>query len=135
MSTIYVPIDFTNLSEVIPEGDDILYSTICRVEIIGISYKQKRKHKSHVLITNSGFAITNSLRKSNLELNFYPWNNINYWKKRFFKNRFASVKYRTAGRLKCKVSYDSRFEDKASFNKRRSTFGIYCKELWLKNNQ
>lgn len=105
MSNIYVPIDFTNLSEVIPEGDDILYSTICRVEVVGLALKPKRKHKAHVLITDSGYAITNSLRKSNLELNFYPWSERNFWKKRYFRKKFAILHYRTG--TKKNVKYHS----------------------------
>jgi hypothetical protein len=60
MSDIFVPIDHTDLKEVIPPGENITYSTLCNVVEKGgvgpTSYK--KKYKSHVLVTNKGIAFT-----------------------------------------------------------------------------
>ena len=135
MTQIYVPIDYTGLAEILPAGDDILYSTIAKGKIIGISTKQKRTHKSHILITQNGLAATNSLRKSNLQFEYYPWTNGKFWKKRrSFKKKWVSCFYRTAGQIAYKALFDPQFEDKASFIARKKVFGVFCKDLYLKAN-
>jgi len=135
MSQLYVPIDYTGLAEVIPAGDDILYSTLARGNILGVSVKQKRKHKAHVLVTQNGFAATNSLRKKELKFDYYPWTDGKFFKKRrSFSKKRVVVFYRTAGQIQYQAVLDPQFEDKASFVQRKKVFGAFCKDLYLKAN-
>ncbi len=135
MTQIYVPIDYTSITEVIPAGDDILYSTLTKCRILGVSAKQKRTHRAHLLVTQKGLAVSNSLRKTNLKFDYYPWNDSKFWKKRrSFGKTFISCHYRTAGFKKYKVVRDPQFEDKMSFRQRNTIFGKFCKNLYLKAN-
>lgn len=75
MSKILAPIDSSNLSELIPEGDDIKFSTQCDVRArqgttIGSTIA---KWKSFVLATASGIALQNRL-----ELNQYKDKHLRY---------------------------------------------------------
>jgi hypothetical protein len=60
MSNIYIPIDHTNVKEVIPPGENIIYSTLCSaVERGGVGpTRYKKKYKSHILVTDKGIAFT-----------------------------------------------------------------------------
>lgn len=60
---MYVPVDFSDLKEVIPIGDEIIYSTLCNAFIDfsyyteGIGFIPRYKTwNTHVLFTNSGVA-------------------------------------------------------------------------------
>ena len=86
MSEIYYPIDGSNLKEIIPIGQDIIYSTLCK-GYAKESEDKKYKWKSHVLITKEGVAFSipltvNYTKKElknnpNLKVNhFMPWANI-----------------------------------------------------------
>lgn len=60
MTNIHVPID-SNLSVVIPQGEDILYSVNCEAELKGMG--KNPKWKTQVLITKSGFASFTRMEK------------------------------------------------------------------------
>ncbi len=140
MSNIYVPIDSSNLSEVIPGGDDILYSTLCNVK--AVAYKVKIKWRSHVLATKSGIALQNKLepkkekgkymkykaRKKKLGLiaEFHPWEefgrDINK-PPRFTKNSIVYTLNADAGKLKRIYIF---YKDRDG-----QLFGHFCRDLWL----
>lgn len=61
MSRILAPID-SYLSEVIPQGEDILYSVYCRAELKGKG--KNPKWDTQVLVTKSGFASFTRMEKS-----------------------------------------------------------------------
>ena len=104
-------------------GENTILSTIQSVV--------KQTYKNWELIIVDDYSKDNSL---NIIKNHFSENNSNYWKKRYFGKKYAVINYRTGTKKKCKVSYDSRFEDKASFNSRKSSFGPFCKEQWLNKN-
>ncbi|MBN1214325.1 MAG: hypothetical protein JXA99_02675 [Candidatus Lokiarchaeota archaeon] len=56
MPDIYIPINYSNLFKLIPEGEDIIYSTLCEVKLFLGTYKHT--WKSHVLITPNYVAFT-----------------------------------------------------------------------------
>ena len=61
MSNIYIPIDASNLREEITPGEDIVYSTIMRVQ--DSTYNTTTKFDSHVLLTPNGIAWTDPRKK------------------------------------------------------------------------
>lgn len=81
MSDIYVPIDISDIKSVIPPGEDIVYSTMCKcaaVVSVGIGARKSRRTKwvSHVLLTTNGVAYTqpNLFKKRKpSEQKFLPW--------------------------------------------------------------
>ncbi|MFX1381577.1 MAG: hypothetical protein ACFFBP_03965 [Promethearchaeota archaeon] len=59
MSNIYVPIDYSNVKDVIPEGEDIKYSTLAKgwyMETFGPKRKTT-KWKTHILLTDKSIAL------------------------------------------------------------------------------
>jgi len=56
MTNIHVPIDSSNITSLIPEGEDILYSTMCKVTLRLATGGKAAKWNSHVLVSQSGFA-------------------------------------------------------------------------------
>ncbi len=140
MSKIFVPIDSSNLSEVIPEGDDIKYSTFCNVK--AVAGNTTIKWKSYVLATKSGIALQTKLepskekgkyirykarkKKMGLIAQFIPWEefgtDINK-PPRFGKNRLVHILNANAGALKrIYVNYK---------DTRGIEFGHFCRDLWL----
>lgn len=61
MGNIYVPIDFSNLTKFIPEGENIIYSTLCKADGFDSYTSASGKYKTykfttHVLMTDNGLA-------------------------------------------------------------------------------
>ena len=71
MSDLYLPINYSNLSKLIPEGEDIIYSTLCEVKFFLGTYKHT--WKSHVLITPNYVAFTHPELKM---FNYSPINSM-----------------------------------------------------------
>jgi len=133
MSNIHVPID-SNLSEVIPKGEDILYSVDCRAELKGRG--KKANWKTPILVTKSGFAsftrmekyLTNTgktkynLRKKNLGMiiTFTPWVELGLGasvkKTPFTKNRIVHV--------------ITNFRWLHYVDIRKTKLGDFCRNLW-----
>jgi len=144
MSKIYAPIDSSNLSELIPEGEDVKYSTQCDVRarqgtMIGST---AAKWKSFVLATTSGIALQNRIekkkdkgkyihykvrkKKMGLIAEFIPWEEFGTDIDKgppFRRNRIALV-------LNAKQGVTKRiyliFKDRLGFE-----FGHICRDLWL----
>lgn len=139
MSNIHVPIDTSNLSEIIPEGEDILYSTMCQIKAYG--YNADKKWKSHVLVSKSGFASLSRLKpyetragspryevskkKEGLSLLFIRWEELstNIERPPFSKKAIVHVLNPEASPLR--RTYASYKDLNAQ------GFGHYCRDLWL----
>ena len=83
MGVFHVPIDYSKLQEVIRSDDEILYSTLCVVQVYKIDLKSKTrvdKYLTHVFLTKLGFAMTSSLAKEEYTLTFLPWIDQAIWK-------------------------------------------------------
>ena len=68
MANIFYPIDKSNLKDIIPIGQDIIYSTLCKGYAKEPISEKKYKWSTHVLLTNEGAAFSIPL-------------NVNYVKK------------------------------------------------------
>jgi len=76
----FVPIDFSNVIEAIPAGEDIIYSSFCAGQKSGLDPRthafQSEAFQSHVLFTKNGIAYQEpeaGLMKSN----YLPWYKVN----------------------------------------------------------
>jgi hypothetical protein len=86
VSNIYIPIDSSDLSKVIPEGEDIIYSSLCKGEGTYIANNKNYFWNSHLLMTNRGlyFIIPLNARFSKKQIAkldpkvevFVPWYNV-----------------------------------------------------------
>ncbi len=132
MAEIYVPIDYSNLSEVIPEEDDILYSTLSKVT--RIVWCGTQKWKSHIIITKSGFAMTLPTKRK-IGLTFNPWNTVHEIKLKSFNKCVFKFGASYINALEFKVIRNSNFESKNSLKQRANKFGSYCKQLWLRSQK
>ena len=147
MSQIHVPIDITNLSGVIPPGDDILYSTLCNVMYAKITLPlRETEWDSYILITRSGFASFtligkekaidllkyNISQKGNFIPKFAKWEELDSIK--FFK---SEIVFKLANRefLHYIVKFDEKFESKEKFKQRKNDFGGFCRALYEKRKE
>ena len=79
MSELYVPIDHSNVKDEIPEGEDIIYSTLCKVMRNIYGKNKKYTWISHVMMTPNGFAYIepNFIQKNMPPQAYYiPWYEI-----------------------------------------------------------
>lgn len=140
MSNILTPIDSSDLSELIPEGDDVKYSTFCnvRAQAFNVNYKWK----THVLVTISGVAIQNKLepykdkgkyikyrprkKKEGLLSQFIPWEEFGTDVNKsphFGKNKFMQILNKDSGlRARITITYKDTIG---------SELGNLCRDLWL----
>lgn len=63
MGNIYVPLDYSDVIKFVPEGEEVIYSTKCKVEVWDHNYfstgsgKSKTyKYNAHVVMTKKGLA-------------------------------------------------------------------------------
>ena len=78
ITDIYAPINMSDLIEIIPEGEDIVYSSLFN----GTTLKSNSHYSwiSHILITPNGvaFKFPNMYKRKNpLENLYYPWYSVN----------------------------------------------------------
>lgn len=77
LSNIYVPIDSSEINDIIPEGEDIIYSTFFRAEVSLFATKQ---WGGHLLMTNKGVYLNVPVdltkKEQKREETFVPWYNI-----------------------------------------------------------
>jgi hypothetical protein len=139
---LHVPIDISPLYQIIPKGEDILYSSICEVK-----HKYKKpfdgrktttittKWKSHLLISESGIAIQipQNTRKTVLFglKNFMTWKEIETNRektvlKQFHKDLMKLYDTSVVRFATIKIVYDHRYESKKDFYGRRNQFGKFC---------
>ncbi|MBA7625045.1 hypothetical protein ES703_32466 [subsurface metagenome] len=109
MNDIYLPIDYSNLSAVIPPGEDIIYSTLCKISTLRPYYGHT--WNSHVLFTTKGFAYFDLKKeKKSVYLDYFNIKRIN--KKGFPTGLFTSFI----------IIRDPNFESREAFNKRIKEF-------------
>lgn len=134
MSNLYVPIEYSNVSEAVPEGDDILYSTFCKVNKVGPM--GTARVKSHAVVTQSGIGLcAMKKRKKQTALTFLEWDGLTGVKDSYGKTLFkwGRSSYK---RIRIAVLRDSEYESKESFKDRQKKFSVFCNELWsLKVNK
>lgn len=143
MSNLYVPIDYSQLSEVIPEGEDILYSTLSSAQLIN-AMGGKTNWDTHILITKSGFAAFsrvekyltkkgkaryNLIKKKKKIATFYPWKGSGL-KKITFKKKKIIVVLSKVNFIHYEAKIDKNFESSNSFKQRSKEFGTFCQKLW-----
>jgi len=139
MSNIHIPIEETNLLEVVPEGEEILYSVNCRAEFIRRG--KNKKWLTPVLVTKTGFASFTRLKKffnENGEIEyvlrdkkqgliptFTPWVDlglgISKKKTPFVKNRIVHV--------------ISNFKWLHYIDLQKTKLGDFCRDLWRYQNE
>lgn len=146
MSNLYVPIDYSQLSEVIPEGEDILYSTLGFAQLIS-AMGGKIKWNTHILITKSGFAAFsrvekyltkkgkekyNIIKKKKTIATFYPWHELkgSGLKTTPFTKKKVIVVLSKVNFIHYEAKIDKNFESSNSFNQRSKEFGTFCQKLW-----
>ncbi|MFX1411625.1 MAG: hypothetical protein ACFFA6_14830 [Promethearchaeota archaeon] len=119
MSDIYVPIDYSEVKNVIPPGEDIVYSTLCKVtnNISSIGGSTTQKWISHVLITTKGVAFTIPQKKGPIELTYLFWYDID---KVFSRGFMLRPKFSITTQFL--LTRDSNFESKESFKERHKLF-------------
>ena len=119
MSNFYVPIDYSNLKEVIPEGEDIVYSSL--VTIKGSSYSGRgmstTSYTSHLLMTTGGIAFTIPKKFKTPELVYKPWDFVNTRETRIGKISLSSTNT-------IHLTRDKNLESNESFKKRKKDFGV-----------
>ena len=143
MSDIYVPIDFSDIKNKIPPGEDIIYSTLCKgytSMYIGTKIK-KWNWISHVLMTPNGVAYTfpNTTNRKAPPLQIYStWDEILAI---VSMGKFVagfSLSFTTS----FKLVREENFETKEKFNERSKEFIakfrpllIKKKDQWLELNR
>ncbi len=120
MSDIYIPIDYSEVKNIIPPGEDIVYSTLCKVRNT-ISHTMggstTRKWISHVLITTKGIAYTIPQKKAPIELRYLFWYDID---KVFSRGFMLRPKFKIVTEFI--LAQDPNFESKESFKERHKLF-------------
>lgn len=137
MSDIYVPIDFSDLKSVIPPGEDIIYSTLCK-GIATIDEVTKRKTTTwitHVLFTQNGVAWVKphyTKKRKTPTQEYTPLVDINY----LFYDIIPSFRI---GPARLFLAREKIFETKENFRERSVSFLprfapliIEKKEQWLR---
>ncbi len=134
MSNFYVPIDYSNVSEVVPKGDDILYSTLCKIlrsRVGGGSIKWK----SHVLITESGCAFSVPKRRKKTDLSFLKWTDLRNVRTTISEKLLLRWGVSAYSKIRLIAIRDPEYESEEDFLKCKSNFPNFCKELWSKQKQ
>jgi len=130
MSNLYVPIDYSNVSEAVPAGDDILYSTLCKVfKVVGL---QAVRVKMHAVITQSGIALRRMKKMKKGTPIFIKWSKIK--NVRLTPYGRVLMKWGLSGyaRIRLKLLRVPEYESRQSFSDRKAKFLMFCREVWLK---
>lgn len=129
MSNIYVPIDYSDVKNVIPQGEDIIYSTLCKATI-DKSFGpiiNKTKWLSHVLMTEKGIAFSVPQKKKPTEFVYVPWYEIYHtWNDGIFLRNLTEMLI---------VTRDPNFESKEKFKERRLKACIIFLPLLIKEKE
>jgi len=115
MTDIYVPIDYSNLKAVIPPGEDIIYSTLCKAKksSTGMAGVTTTKWISHVLMTPKGIAFMEPRRKKSMKLKYFDWYKI---------RRISKTIIPITLKIFLKLEREPNFESKGDYNKRVNEF-------------
>ncbi len=134
MSNIFIPIEYSNVSEVVPKGDDILYSTLCEMYKLQVGGSHK-KWESQVLLTQSGCAFNGPKKRKKTELLFLKWTGLRKIRTTLSKNLALRYGRGGYGEIRLNVMRDPEYESEEDFLKRKNNFPNFCRELWSKQKQ
>ncbi|MBA7657324.1 hypothetical protein ES703_65261 [subsurface metagenome] len=121
MSNIYIPIDYSDVASIIPEGEDILYSTLCHVkERGGVGpTRYKKTYNSHVVLTTNGIAFEVKRKLGKTRYNYIPYITKLFQVRIKPNNKFnAGVGVLYSFQLRHAID----FESKTQFNERSQIF-------------
>ncbi len=123
MSDIYVPIDYSDVKSAIPPGEDIIYSTLCKVEASSgtfVTGGSISRWLSHVLMTPTGVAYTIPTKKNKPPLHIYgTWaEDIRF----IFEPRKKTCRFNTRILTLFNLIRDENFESEEVFYKRIREF-------------
>lgn len=121
MAEIYVPIDYSNVKDIIPLGEDVIYSTLSNALYVGD--KPWWNWKTHLLITEKGiaFSVPAKKKKDPPQLIYTDLTCITS----LLKDGLIvdpSKKYFAMRALFLNVKSDPQFESKEEFLKRKNEF-------------
>jgi len=121
MSDIYVPIEFSEVTSVIPAGEDVVYSTLCHIKErggLGPTH-YKKTYNSHVVFTTNGIAFEIKRKVSKTRCYYTP-----YIDKMFLVRIKPNNKFNTGiGVLySFQLKHSKDFESKEQFNQRSQLF-------------
>lgn len=122
MAEIFVPINYSDVKDIIPLGEDIIYSTLCKAVYVGDN-PWTRYWKTHLLITEKGiaFSIPGKKREDPPQLIYDDFTCITF----VYPDGFSldnSKKYFAMRGIFINIKSDSEFESKEKFEKRKSEF-------------
>ncbi|MFX0042629.1 MAG: hypothetical protein ACFE8L_06940 [Candidatus Hodarchaeota archaeon] len=148
MSDIYVPIDITEARKVIPEGEDIFYSTLTKAYYVIRQAAAGRAttitFSSHVLFTERGFAYSYPKNDDEMLLFYRPLNQIYGVRGKRFRLKVGLGKKMSLmyiyGKEKFQNYYfelkrDPSFESKEKFKERSAEFENKLVPLIIKSKE
>ncbi|MCJ7647792.1 MAG: hypothetical protein MUP85_04205 [Candidatus Lokiarchaeota archaeon] len=116
MSHFFVPKDYSKAVEMVPDDEEIVYSTLCHVEFY---MKEKEYWESHVLVTNRSVVFTKGKFKKPVQLYYLPWSAIKF----VGREKFDSPPYRF------KLKRDVQLETNEQFLERCQAFKAFIKPI------
>ena len=116
MSHFFVPINHSKAVEMVTNDEEIVYSTLCRVETY---IEEKDYWESHVLITNRSIIFTKGKFNNPVHLYYLPWSDI----KLLGRAKFSSSTY------SFKLKRDVDLETEEEFLERSEAFKSFIKPI------
>ena len=116
MSHFYVPIEYSKANTMVPEEEEIIYSTLC---FITYRIKEVEYWESHVLFTNRSVLFTKGKYNNPEHLYYLPWSSIKY----IGKGKFDSTPYYFT------LKRDKQLETEEDFLKRSAEFKSFIKPV------
>lgn len=116
MSHFFVPINHSKAREMVPDDEEIFYSTLCHVEF---NMKKREYWESHVLITNRSVVFTKGKFSDPVQLFYLPWSAIKF----MGRVKFASTPYYF------KLKRDVLLETNEDFLERSQVFKSFIKPI------
>jgi len=116
LSHFFVPINHSKAVEMVPDDEEILYSTLCHVEFY---MKEKEYWESHVLITNHSVIFTKGKFSNPIQLYYLPWSAIKF----LGRAKFNSTPYNF------RLKRDILIETDEEFLERSQSFKSFIKPI------
>ena len=123
MGEIYVPIEYSEVINIVPPGEEILYSTMCKMTYLSPSGSISR-WISHVLLTEGGLACTNAKDKGSFELKYIPWTKVVFISGKAFTIDLGDKYPSTMDHhmVTCVLLRNPNFETEETFRERKTRF-------------
>ena len=121
ISNLYIPIDFSNLPSVIPQGGNILYSTLCYAEK---TQPEKKEWNCHFLISDLGIGFTGPIEDAEKELKFFTWIDLHQG-----YNQFRNKKIYIDSTWFTAINFQES-EPSKEFKNRAKRFGSFCEHMF-----